>query len=98
MIGVAAHGHINPHLPVLAELVARGHRVEVTTPPPFAAAVAATAVMRLGSQRPVAHAADHGDRGNANVIVRQIVVLAHHHKIDVVGEVRKKWLVFAHDG
>ena len=32
MIGVPAHGHMNPHLPVLAELVARGHRVEVTTP------------------------------------------------------------------
>jgi macrolide glycosyltransferase len=42
VIGVAAHGHMNPHLPVLAELVARGHRVEVTTPPAFAASVAAT--------------------------------------------------------
>ena len=26
-VGVPAHGHMNPHLPVLAELVARGHRV-----------------------------------------------------------------------
>ncbi len=42
MIGVPAHGHMNPHLPVLAELVARGHRVEVTTPSGFAAAVAGT--------------------------------------------------------
>ena len=42
MIGVPAHGHMNPHLPVLAELVARGHRVEVTTPSGFAPAVAAT--------------------------------------------------------
>ena len=42
MIGVPAHGHMNPHLPVLAELVARGHRVEVTTPTGFAPAVAAT--------------------------------------------------------
>ena len=42
MIGVPAHGHMNPHLPVLAELVARGHRVEVTTPSGFAPAVAGT--------------------------------------------------------
>ena len=42
MVGVPAHGHMNPHLPVLAELVARGHRVEVTTPAGFAPAVAAT--------------------------------------------------------
>lgn len=42
MIGVPAHGHMSPHLPVLAELVARGHRVEVTTPTGFAPAVAAT--------------------------------------------------------
>ena len=42
MIGVSAHGHMNPHLPVLAELVARGHRVDVTTPAGFAPAVAGT--------------------------------------------------------
>jgi MGT family glycosyltransferase len=42
MVGVPAYGHMNPHLPVLAELVARGHRVEVTTPSGFAPAVAAT--------------------------------------------------------
>lgn len=42
MIGVPAHGHMNPQLPVLAELVARGHRVQVTTPSSFAPAVAAT--------------------------------------------------------
>ena len=42
MIGVPAHGHMNPHLPVLAELVARGHRVEVTIPSGFAEAVAGT--------------------------------------------------------
>jgi macrolide glycosyltransferase len=42
MIGVPAHGHMNPHLPVLAELVARGHRVEVTTPSGFARTVAGT--------------------------------------------------------
>ncbi|MEQ3550231.1 macrolide family glycosyltransferase [Pseudonocardia nematodicida] len=54
MIGVAAHGHMNPQLPVVAELVARGHRVEVTTPPPFAAAVAATgaSVVEVGSVLP----------------------------------------------
>ena len=42
MVGVPAHGHMNPHLPVLAELVARGHRVDVTTPSGFAPAVTAT--------------------------------------------------------
>ena len=41
-VGVPAHGHMNPHLPVLAELVARGHRVAVTAPPSFAGAVAGT--------------------------------------------------------
>jgi MGT family glycosyltransferase len=33
---------MNPHLPVLAELVAHGHRVEATTPSGFAPAVAGT--------------------------------------------------------
>jgi macrolide glycosyltransferase len=42
VIGVPAHGHMNPHLPVLAELVARGHRVDVTSPSAFASSVGAT--------------------------------------------------------
>jgi macrolide glycosyltransferase len=42
VIGVPAHGHMNPHLPVLAELVARGHRVDVTSPSAFAPSVGAT--------------------------------------------------------
>ena len=35
MIGVPAHGHMNPHLPVLAELVARGHRVTLLDKNPW---------------------------------------------------------------
>jgi MGT family glycosyltransferase len=59
MIGVPAHGHMNPHLPVLAELVARGHRVEVTTPAGFAPAVAATGATVL----PVTSVLPDEDRG-----------------------------------
>ncbi|MDD7940172.1 glycosyltransferase [Actinomycetospora lutea] len=47
MVGVAAHGHTNPHLPVIAELVARGHRVTYAIPAAFAAAVAATGATPL---------------------------------------------------
>ncbi|TLW91655.1 glycosyl transferase [Saccharomonospora piscinae] len=36
MVAVGAHGHLNPHLPVLAELVERGHRVSVSVPESFA--------------------------------------------------------------
>ena len=59
MIGVPAHGHMNPHLPVLAELVARGHRVEVTTPAGFAPAVAATGATVM----PVTSVLPDEDRG-----------------------------------
>lgn len=38
----AAHGHVHPNLPVMAELVARGHRVTYPVPDRFAEAVAAT--------------------------------------------------------
>lgn len=38
----AAQGHIYPNLPVMAELVARGHRVTYPVPDRFAEAVAAT--------------------------------------------------------
>ncbi|MBC3190505.1 glycosyl transferase [Pseudonocardia sp. C8] len=42
MSTVAAHGHVHPNLPVMAELVARGHRVTYPVPERFADAVAAT--------------------------------------------------------
>lgn len=47
MVGVAAHGHTNPHLPVIAELVARGHRVTYAIPAAFAGTVAATGATPL---------------------------------------------------
>lgn len=42
MFSIAAHGHVNPSLEVIRELVARGHRVTYAIPPVFAAKVAAT--------------------------------------------------------
>jgi len=42
MVAPPAHGHVNPSLPVVAELVARGHRVSYAVPAPFAATVAGT--------------------------------------------------------
>ncbi|WP_433803782.1 macrolide family glycosyltransferase [Actinomycetospora sp. CA-084318] len=42
MVGAGAHGHINPNLPVIAELVARGHRVQYAVPGPFAELVASS--------------------------------------------------------
>ncbi|SNX64765.1 MGT family glycosyltransferase [Streptomyces sp. TLI_55] len=42
MFSVAAHGHVNPSLDVIRELVARGHRVTYAIPPVFAEKVAAT--------------------------------------------------------
>ncbi|GAA4925466.1 MGT family glycosyltransferase [Actinomycetospora succinea] len=47
MVGVAAHGHTNPHLPVIAELVRRGHRVSYAIPATFADTVAATGATPL---------------------------------------------------
>jgi macrolide glycosyltransferase len=47
MVGVGAHGHTNPHLPVIAELVERGHRVSYAIPGSFAATVAATGATPL---------------------------------------------------
>lgn len=49
MVAPAAHGHVNPSLPVIAELVARGHRVSYAVPAPFAESVASTGAT------PVAH-------------------------------------------
>lgn len=40
MFSVAAHGHVNPSLEVIRELVARGHRVTYAIPPLFARKVA----------------------------------------------------------
>ncbi|WSI30838.1 macrolide-inactivating glycosyltransferase [Streptomyces sp. NBC_01341] len=42
MFSIAAHGHVNPSLEVIRELVARGHRVSYAIPASFADAIAAT--------------------------------------------------------
>ncbi|AKN72238.1 glycosyl transferase [Streptomyces sp. PBH53] len=42
MFSIAAHGHVNPSMEVIRELVARGHRVTYAIPPVFADKVAAT--------------------------------------------------------
>ncbi|MFJ9032464.1 macrolide-inactivating glycosyltransferase [Streptomyces sp. NPDC102274] len=42
MFSIAAHGHVNPSLEVIRELVARGHRVSYAIPASFAVKVAAT--------------------------------------------------------
>ncbi|MGW1508344.1 macrolide-inactivating glycosyltransferase [Streptomyces sp. NPDC002394] len=42
MFSIAAHGHVNPSLEVIRELVARGHRVSYAVPAPFAEKVAET--------------------------------------------------------
>ncbi|QOV43651.1 macrolide-inactivating glycosyltransferase [Streptomyces chromofuscus] len=42
MFSIAAHGHVNPSLEVIRELVARGHRVTYAIPPAFADKVAET--------------------------------------------------------
>ncbi|MER7708016.1 macrolide family glycosyltransferase [Kitasatospora sp. NPDC097605] len=42
MASIPAHGHVNPSLALIAELVARGHRVSYVNDPSFAATVAAT--------------------------------------------------------
>jgi MGT family glycosyltransferase len=42
MFSIAAHGHVNPSLEVIRELVARGHRVTYAVPPLFAEKVAET--------------------------------------------------------
>lgn len=47
MFSIAAHGHVNPSLEVIRELVARGHRVTYAIPPVFADKVAATGARPL---------------------------------------------------
>jgi macrolide glycosyltransferase len=47
MVGAGAHGHINPNLPVIAELVARGHRVQYAVPTAFAALAASSGATPL---------------------------------------------------
>ncbi|MFF0188755.1 macrolide-inactivating glycosyltransferase [Streptomyces sp. NPDC005244] len=42
MFSIAAHGHVNPSIEVIRELVARGHRVTYAIPPAFAGKVAET--------------------------------------------------------
>ncbi|MEU9987293.1 macrolide-inactivating glycosyltransferase [Streptomyces sp. NPDC048045] len=45
MFSIAAHGHVNPSLEVIRELVARGHRVTYAIPPAFAEKVAVTGAL-----------------------------------------------------
>ncbi len=47
MSTVGAHGHVNPNLPVMTELVARGHRVSYTCPERFAPVVASSGATPL---------------------------------------------------
>ncbi|MFF9817862.1 macrolide-inactivating glycosyltransferase [Streptomyces sp. NPDC014006] len=42
MFSIAAHGHVNPSLEVIRELVARGHRVTYAIPPVLAGKIAET--------------------------------------------------------
>ncbi|MFE4826420.1 macrolide-inactivating glycosyltransferase [Streptomyces sp. NPDC056672] len=42
MFSIAAHGHVNPSLDIIRELVARGHRVSYAIPALFAGKIAAT--------------------------------------------------------
>ncbi|MEW2166213.1 macrolide-inactivating glycosyltransferase [Streptomyces sp. NPDC007084] len=42
MFSIAAHGHVNPGIEVIRELVARGHRVTYAIPPAFADRIAET--------------------------------------------------------
>lgn len=42
MFSIAAHGHVNPSIEVIRELVARGHRVSYAIPASFAEKVAET--------------------------------------------------------
>ncbi|MFJ4793016.1 macrolide family glycosyltransferase [Kitasatospora purpeofusca] len=42
MVSIPAHGHVNPSLALIAELVARGHRVSYVNAPSFADTVAST--------------------------------------------------------
>ena len=41
-LNIAMHGHVNPTLPVVSELVRRGHSVSYHTSPPFSEEIAAT--------------------------------------------------------
>lgn len=47
MASIGAHGHVNPNLPVIAELVERGHRVSYAIPAVFAEVVASTGATPL---------------------------------------------------
>ncbi|MBM7810857.1 macrolide family glycosyltransferase [Saccharothrix algeriensis] len=47
-LNIPGHGHVNPTLPVVAELVARGHRVTYAVPEGFTAAVEHAGATALG--------------------------------------------------
>ncbi|GII34500.1 hypothetical protein [Planotetraspora mira] len=56
-LNIAMHGHVNPTLPVAAELVRRGHAVTYHTSPAFSEeieATGATARLYLGGDQPLA--------------------------------------------
>ena len=53
MVGVGAHGHTNPHLPVMTELVARGHRVTYANRGSFSAMVASSGATPLVVDSPL---------------------------------------------
>jgi MGT family glycosyltransferase len=60
---IPAHGHINPTLPVVAALVARGYRVTYPTTQPFAAKVARSgAEVVLYESKLFVSSADDGDQ------------------------------------
>ncbi|WP_425557703.1 macrolide family glycosyltransferase [Kitasatospora cystarginea] len=56
MVSIPAHGHVNPSLAVIRELVARGHRVSYANDPSFAAVVEPTGarLVPCGSTLPLA--------------------------------------------
>jgi MGT family glycosyltransferase len=55
VVNVASHGHLYPTLPVVAELIRRGHAVSYLTSPGFAAVVAATGARVLPYESVIAH-------------------------------------------
>jgi MGT family glycosyltransferase len=53
VVNYPAHGHVNPTLPVMAELVRRGHRVSYVVAEQFADAVRATGAVPLPYESPM---------------------------------------------
>lgn len=70
MVSIGAHGHVNPGLPVIAELVRRGHRVSYAIPDSFAEVVASTGATPVGyvSQLPDESRADQWPEGGVEAM------------------------------